>query len=88
MIPSKKFVYYPNDTCSNYGLVGRLGGVVASVLSAGPKGHGFEPGQGDGFLRAIKIHSTPSFRWEVKPEVPCRKILQHVKDLLKSHRDR
>jgi hypothetical protein len=61
---------------------------VASVLSTGPKGHGFKPSQGDGFLRAIKIHSTPSFRWEVKPEVPCRKILQHVKDLLKSHRDR
>jgi hypothetical protein len=47
---------------------------------------GFEPGQGDGFLRAIKIRSTPSFEREVKPEVP-RKILRHVKDLLKSHGD-
>jgi len=35
----------------------------------------------------IKIRSTPSFGWEVKPEVPCRKILWHVKDLLKSHGD-
>jgi len=36
-------------------------------------------------LRAIKIHSTPSFRWEVKLEVLCHKILRHVKDILKSH---
>jgi hypothetical protein len=39
------------------------------VLATGPKGCGFEAGQGDGFLRAIKIRSTPSFGWEVKPEV-------------------
>jgi hypothetical protein len=45
----------------------RLSGVVVSVLVTGPKGRGFEPGKDDGFLRAIKIHSTPSFRWEVKP---------------------
>jgi hypothetical protein len=30
---------------------------------------------------------VPFFGWEVKPEVPCRKILRHVKDLLKSHGD-
>jgi hypothetical protein len=54
------------------------------VLATEPKGCGFEPGQGDGFLRTIKIRSTPSFGWEVKPEVPCRKILWHVKDFLKS----
>jgi hypothetical protein len=65
----------------------RLGGVVVSVLTTGPKGRGSEHGQGDGLLRAIKIRSTPSFGWEVKPEVPCRKILRHVKDLLKSHGD-
>jgi hypothetical protein len=53
---------------------------VVSVLAT-------EPGQGDGFLRAIKIRSTPSFGWEVKPEVPCRNILRHVKELLKSHGD-
>jgi len=38
----------------------RLGGVVVSVLATGPKGCGFETGQDDGFLRAIKILSTPS----------------------------
>jgi hypothetical protein len=66
---------------------GSLGGVVISVLNNGPKGRGFEPGQGDGFLTAIKIRSTPSFGWKVKPEAPCRKILWRVKDLLKSHGD-
>jgi hypothetical protein len=37
-------------------------GVADSVLVTGPKGCGFDPGQGDGVLRAIKIRSTPSFR--------------------------
>jgi hypothetical protein len=32
------------------------------VLVTGTKGRGFEPGQGDGFLRAIKFRSTPSSR--------------------------
>jgi hypothetical protein len=40
----------------------RLGAVVVNVLATGPKGCGFEPGQGDEFLRAIKILSTPSSR--------------------------
>jgi hypothetical protein len=61
---------------------------VISVVATGTKGRGFEPGQGDGFLRAIKIRITPRFGWEIKPEIPCRKMLRHVKDLLKSHGDR
>jgi hypothetical protein len=60
---------------------------VVSVRATGPKGRRFEPCQGDGFLRAIKIRSTPFFGWEIKPEVPCRTILGHVKDLLKCHGD-
>jgi hypothetical protein len=60
---------------------------VFSMLATEPKGCGFEPGQCDGFLRAIKIRSTPFFGWEAKPEVPCRKVLRHVKDLFKSHGD-
>jgi hypothetical protein len=56
---------------------------VVSVFATGPKGHGLKPGQGNGFLRAIKICSTPSIRWEVKFEVPCCKILWHVKDPLR-----
>jgi hypothetical protein len=39
----------------------RLGGVVVSVLATGPKGCGLIPGRADGFLRAIKFRSTPSF---------------------------
>jgi hypothetical protein len=38
-----------------------LGGVVINVPARGPKGRGFEPGQGDEFLRMIKIRSTHSF---------------------------
>jgi hypothetical protein len=34
----------------------------------------------DGFLRAIKIRSTTYFRGEIKPSVPRRKILRHVKE--------
>jgi hypothetical protein len=58
----------------------RLSGLVVSVLATGPKGRGFKPGRGDGFLRVIKILRTYSFGWEVKPEAPCRKILRHVKE--------
>jgi hypothetical protein len=29
-------------------------------------------------LTAIKIRSTLSFGWEVKPSAPCRKIFRHV----------
>jgi hypothetical protein len=36
--------------------------------------------EGNGFLRAIKIRSTPSFGEEVKPKAPFRKILRHIKD--------
>jgi hypothetical protein len=42
--------------------VRRLGGVVVSVLATEQKGCGFEPFEGDGFLRAIKVRSTPSSR--------------------------
>jgi hypothetical protein len=60
---------------------------VVCVLATGPRGRGLKPGQGDGFLKAIKIRNTSSSGWEVKSKVPCRKILRHVKDPLKSHGD-
>jgi hypothetical protein len=56
---------------------------VVSVLVTGPKGRGFKPGRGD---KALKIRSTSSFGWEVKPEVPCRKTLRHVINPLKCRR--
>jgi hypothetical protein len=60
---------------------------MVSVLATGPKGSGFKHGQGDGFLREIKISSTSSFGWKVKP-VSCRNILGHVTELFKSHGDK
>jgi hypothetical protein len=57
-----------------------LSGVVVSVLANGPKGYGFKPSQGNGFLMAIKIHSMPSFELEVKSKAPYCKILRHVKE--------
>jgi hypothetical protein len=41
-------------------MICHFGGVVVSVLATGPKGCGSEPGQGDGFLRAIQVCSTHS----------------------------
>jgi hypothetical protein len=52
---------------------------VISVPAIGPEVRGFKPCRGDGFLRSINIHSTFSFRGEVKPSVPCHKVLRHVK---------
>jgi hypothetical protein len=56
---------------------------MASVLAIVPRLAGFFPAEGDGFLRAIKIRSSPSFGGEVKPSVPCRKILRHVREPFK-----
>jgi hypothetical protein len=55
---------------------------VVSVLATGSKGRKFKPDRGDGLLKVVKIRSTPSFGWEVKPDVPCRKILRHVNNPL------
>jgi hypothetical protein len=54
---------------------------MVSVLAIGPKVHGFKPGRGNGFLTAIKIHSTPSFGGEVKMQAPC-KNLWYVKNYM------
>jgi hypothetical protein len=61
-------------------LLCRLGGVVGSVLANGPKGRRFKPGRGDGFVRVIKISSTPSSGMGSKSGGPMScKILRHVK---------
>jgi hypothetical protein len=57
-----------------------LDGIAVIVLSTGPKVCGFKPGRGDGYLRAIKIRSAPSFGGEAKTSAPYRKILRHVKE--------
>jgi hypothetical protein len=59
-----------------------LGGRVVSVLATGLKCRGFKPGRSDGYLRAIKIRSTPSFVQEIKPQALYRKILMHIKNPL------
>jgi hypothetical protein len=62
--------------------VGCLEGAMVSVLATGPKVCELKPDRGDEFLRAIKVRSMPSFRGEVKPSAPRRKILRPVKDRL------
>jgi hypothetical protein len=76
--PSLCFQTPCQQTGSNVQL-SSLGAVAVSVLVTRPKYRGFKPGRGDGFLRATKIRSTPSFGWEVKPEVPCHKIYGMLK---------
>jgi hypothetical protein len=44
---------------------------MVSVLAIESKVRGFKSGYDDGFLRAIKFLSTPSFGGEVKPSAPC-----------------
>jgi hypothetical protein len=41
---------------------------------------GSNPTKDDGFLRVIKIRSTPSSGGKVKPSAPCRKTLRHAKE--------
>jgi hypothetical protein len=45
-----------------------------------PRSAGSNPAEDDGFLMAIKIHSTTFFKGDVKPMVPCHKILWHIKN--------
>jgi hypothetical protein len=56
-----------------------LGGIMVSVLAIVPGFASSNPAEGDGFLGAVKVRSTPSLGGEVKPSAPC-KILRHVKE--------
>jgi hypothetical protein len=64
----KNHIYQYTILCDMVICDSRLGGVVVSVLATVPKGCGFKPGQGDGFLRAIKIRITPSSQMGSKVE--------------------
>jgi hypothetical protein len=57
------------------------------MLAVGPKVDGSNLAESNGFLRAIEIRGTTSFREEVQPSAPCRKILWHVKKRYKHERD-
>jgi hypothetical protein len=60
---------------------------MVSVLAVGCKVHRLKPRQGHGLLKVIKIHCTPSFGGEVKPEAPCCKILWHLKEFYEYERN-
>jgi hypothetical protein len=79
--PMKIYFSIPKCIDIHYGAKSSVSGVVVSVLATGPKDRRFKPSRSDGFLRVIKIRSTLFFRWYVKPEVPCSKILWHVEEL-------
>jgi hypothetical protein len=57
------------------------------VLATGPKFRGLNPVEDDRSLRQKKNLIKTSFRGEVKPSVPCRKILRHVKEPYEYERD-
>jgi hypothetical protein len=68
-------------TCQScLGLYNRPRWSSGNVLATGPKVRGFKPGRGQWIFKGDKIRSTTSFGGEVKPSLPCRKILRHVKD--------
>jgi hypothetical protein len=60
---------------------------MVSMLATRPKVCRFKPSQANEFLKAIKIHSTPSFRAEVKPEASCHKSLWLVRELYEYEKD-
>jgi hypothetical protein len=62
----------------------RLGGVVVSVLATGPKGYGLKTRPRRWIFKGDK---NPQHTLLSNGKVPCRKILRHVKEHLKSHGD-
>jgi hypothetical protein len=58
--------------CNN--IVKRLRCLGVSVLASGTQVRGLKPGRSRRIFKGGKILSTPSFRREVKPWVPCRRF--------------
>jgi hypothetical protein len=56
---------------------------VVACLPLDPRFAGSNPAEDDGFLRVIKIRSTPSFGGEGKSSVPCRRFTACKKNLEK-----
>jgi hypothetical protein len=56
-----------------------LGGLLVIVIAIEPKVRGFKPDRGRWIFKGDKTSSTTSFGGEVRPAVPRRKILRHVK---------
>jgi hypothetical protein len=57
-----------------------IGGLVVIELAIGPKVSGFKSGRGRWVSKDDKNGSTTSVGGEVKPSVPCLKVLRNVKD--------
>jgi hypothetical protein len=72
--------------CIQFTLVAPDGIVVSLPLD--PSFESSNPAEDDGSFMGDKIRSMTSFGEEVKPTVPCPKILRHVKDLYEYGRDR
>ena len=61
-----------NTVYSNTNSLSGFGGLEVACWLLVPKFTGSHPAEAVGIFRAKKILSTPSFRGEVKPSVPCR----------------
>jgi hypothetical protein len=53
---------------------------VVIVFATGPKFRGLKPGRGGRIFKGDKIRSTSYLGGAVKPSVPCRTMLRHVKE--------
>jgi hypothetical protein len=74
------------SSITNYSQVA-LGGQVVACLPLDPSFIGAKLPEDNGFLRMMIICNTASFRGEVKPSVPCHKILRHIKESYKYQKD-
>jgi hypothetical protein len=64
-----------------------LGCVMFILLAIGPKVRGFKPGRGRWVFKGDTNPQHVFLRKGIKPSVPCRKILRHVKDRFRCERD-
>jgi hypothetical protein len=64
-----------------------LGGIVVCVLAIGPKIRGLKPCRRLWIFKGNKNFQHSFLRREVKPSIPCCKILWHVKETSKYQRD-
>ena len=67
------FYIFPLFGPSNLKISG-LGGLEVACWPLVPKFAGSNPAEAVGIFQGEKILSTPSFGWEVKPSVPCRRF--------------
>jgi hypothetical protein len=71
----------------NHSILIALDGLVVTWLPLDLRFGSSNPAEGNGFLRAIKIHSTTFLGGEVNPSAQCRKISRHVKEPYVYERD-